>query len=178
MTVRTQLRAATRTAHERVDAAFGIHDLTDRSAYARFLSAQAAALLPLEQSLTRAGAARMIETWDEHRRAPLLIEDLGALGVALPPPVAPTPITDDWELAGALYVLEGSRLGGAMLRRSVPAAFPSAFLSAAQAPGRWTRFAMSLHQLLDSPSRLDAAIATALATFACFEQAADRVRLA
>ena len=126
MTARAALKAATRDAHERVDAAFGAHDLATRAGYARFLLGQAAALAPIEQALTEAGAALLIEAWQEHRRAPLLTADLTALGLASPSPLPAPRFADEAELAGGLYVLEGSRMGGAMLRRAVPDCFPSA----------------------------------------------------
>ncbi|WP_395001560.1 biliverdin-producing heme oxygenase [Sphingomonas sp.] len=175
MTARAALKAATRDAHERVDKAFGAHDLATRAGYARFLLGQAAALAPIEQALTEAGAALLIEAWHEHRRAPLLTADLAALGLASPSPVPAPRFADEAELAGGLYVLEGSRMGGAILRRAVPDCFPSAFLSARQHPGRWTRFAASLDTLLYSPQRRDAAVGAASRVFTCFEQAARQV---
>ena len=174
MSARSALRSATRAAHERVDAAFAAHDLAALPAYGRFLQAQAAALLPVERALGSAGADALAEAWDEHRRAPLLIADLAALELAPGPFVTPPAYASDAHLAGGLYVIEGSRLGGAVLRRQVPGAFPSAFLSARQAPGRWPRFVANLDRLLYSPQRVESAIEAALATFACFETAAGR----
>jgi heme oxygenase len=173
LNARFALRDRTGKAHERVDAAFGRFDLTDRHSYADFLTGHASALLPLEEALTSAGAAGLTEDWASHRRAPLLLADHGALDVA-PPPLVPAPdFADEAEMLGGLYVLEGSRLGGAVLRKAVPPHLPAAFLSAPQAPRRWTRFASELDLLLDTPSRLDAAVHAALACFACFERAAD-----
>lgn len=172
MSARFRLKEATAAAHGRVDDAFAGYDLSDGTGYGPFLEAQAASLIPLEAALTAAGADRLVEQWAEHRRAPLLEADLAALGIALPAPLAPPPISDDAELAGALYVLEGSRLGGAVLARRVLPDLPGTFLNACQAPGRWTRFAKSLDQLLDTPAKLEPAIATALAVFAMFEKAA------
>ena len=178
MTVRTRLRAATHEAHERVDAAFASYDLANRAAYGEFLRGHAAAFMPIERSLELAGAATIAERWGEHRRGPLLAQDLAALGLVAPPPIAAPDFGDPARLVGGLYVLEGSRLGGAVLRRCVPADAPAAFLSAPQSPGHWTRFVAIIERLLYSPQRLDAAIGAALDTFACFEQAALRMRVA
>ncbi len=178
MNAHASLRAATREAHERVDRAFAEHDLTQPRSYGRFLQAHAAALLPLEVALAAAGAAAMIEEWDEHRRASLLTNDLAELGLAPAPAMTAPSLADEAELAGALYVLEGSRLGGAVLRRQVPPGLPAAFLGARQTGGRWTRFVASLDQMLYSPQRLDAAIRAALDTFNCFERAACRMSIA
>ena len=176
MTARAALREATRAAHERVDAAFGVHDLADRAGYARFLVAQAAAFGPVEQALGNAGAARLIEQWDQWRRAPLLAADLAALDLVDPPSIAAPSYHDDAELAGGLYVLEGSRFGGAMLRRSVPNGLPMAFLTASAPPARWAGFIVRLDALLDQSQSLNRAIAAATQTFACFEQAANEGR--
>lgn len=172
MTARAALKAATREAHDRVDAAFAAHDLGERASYGDFLRRHAAALAPLEQSLDAAGARDLIEAWDEHRRAPLLAADLAQLGLTAPPSITAPAFASDARIAGGLYVLEGSRLGGAVLCRSVPPAFPVAFLSAAQSPGRWTHFIASLDQLLYERRQLDSAIAAALESFALFERAA------
>ena len=169
MSAHAQLRAATRDAHDRVDALFASLDLADRDDYAAFLAAQARAYLPLEEALTAAGAANHVEDWDATRRGQLLLSDLTDLGVAKPDPVAPPPLNDDAELIGALYVLEGSRLGGAMLRKSVPDTLPSRFLSARPPSGHWKRVIALLERKLYSSARLEAATAGALRAFALFE---------
>ena len=176
MTPRLALRDATRAAHERVDAAFGVHDLTDRAGYARFLAAQAAAFGPVEQALGEAGAGRLIDEWDASRRAPLLAADIATLGMAEPPRITPPTYADDAALAGGLYVLEGSRFGGAVLRRRVPGGLPTSFLAARAAPARWAGFVARLDGLLDQTQSLNKAIAAAMQTFACFELAADEER--
>ena len=75
-----RLRAATAHAHEAVDAVFGDYDLTDRDSYARFLSAHAAAMVPLEAALDAAGAERVTADWAERKRGDLILADLAALG--------------------------------------------------------------------------------------------------
>lgn len=54
---RTALRDATGESHDRVDAVFSAIDLSNLTQYGRFLTAQAAAHLPVEQALDAAGAA-------------------------------------------------------------------------------------------------------------------------
>lgn len=177
MNVRAALKNATHDAHERVDAAFA-QDLATRDGYGRFLTAQAAALIAVENALEQAGSAELVEEWAIHRRSALLVADLHALGLPVPTPLAAPAYPDEATLAGGLYVLEGSRMGSAVLRRSVPDSLPTAFLSAKQSTGRWPRFVASLDPLLYSTQRLDAAVEGASQTFACFEQAANRVRSA
>ncbi len=127
-----RLRAQTAPAHDAVDAAFGGHDLGDRDAYARFLIAHARALPAVESVLNDAD-----ELPDWRRRTGLLAADLGDLGLTMPEPL-PFALPDragaDW---GALYVTEGSRLGGIMLARGVPETLPARYLGAKHLPGEW-----------------------------------------
>ena len=164
-----RLRAQTRAGHDEVDDLFGRYDLSDRAAYARFLTAHATALVPIEDW---AGCARFITGWRGRKEA--LYADLAALGLSLPhfEPL-------DWarnEAArwGAAYVLEGSRLGGAMLSRTVPDDLPRAYLSAVHAPGAWRGFLAALdeHAQTGGPVWEEAAIASARRVFAFYAQAA------
>lgn len=169
MSAHAQLRAATRDAHDRVDVRFASLDLADRADYAAFLTAQARAYLPLEKALTDAGAAAHVEDWAETRRGALLLADLADLGVDPPETRAPPSFGNDAELIGALYVLEGSRLGGAMLRQSVPDSLPSRFLSARPPGGHWKRIIATLERNLYSDARIEAATNGASRAFALFE---------
>ncbi|MGH1557740.1 hypothetical protein ACRAWD_07640 [Caulobacter segnis] len=53
-------------------------------ATARFLSASAAALSPLEQALERAGVADWLPDWPARARRAALAQDLAALGLSAP----------------------------------------------------------------------------------------------
>lgn len=164
------LRDRTAEAHERLDALFGGFDLADRASYARFLAAHAEAIIPLEAALDRAGAARVLADWPGRRRGDALRADLADLAAA---PLAPAPpvllASGDPQLLGALYVLEGSRLGGRFLARQVPAKFPRRYLDAEQPRGNWTFLLAQLDALLYDRSSLDMAVAAALDAFARFE---------
>ncbi|MDX7950878.1 biliverdin-producing heme oxygenase [Lichenihabitans sp. Uapishka_5] len=113
------LRRVTRPWHDGVEAAFERFDLRDRQGLSGFLLAQARAVFPLEQALDAAGATALLPDWPARRRAAALRADLAALG--LPAPIAPSgPFLPSRDHAlGALYVLEGSRLGGRVLHRRV-----------------------------------------------------------
>lgn len=171
MSAHARLRAETRFAHDRVDALFGGHDLADPQDYTRFLAAQAAAFLPVEAALDAAGAGRLFPHWTAHRRGMLLRADLADLRAPLPEPVEPPRFDDDPAIAGGVYVLEGSRLGGTMLRRSVPAHLPRRFLDAPQEPGAWRRVLQRLDGILDDADRIDRAVVAASRTFDCFAAA-------
>ncbi|QNE33336.1 biliverdin-producing heme oxygenase [Sphingomonas sp. NBWT7] len=123
------LRSQTAAAHAMVDAAFGSHDLHDHMAYAAFLRSHARALPAAETQ-----AATIWPTL--RRRMPALAADLAALDVAMPP-AAVTLSRGAAAAWGALYVIEGSRLGGGMLAKMVGPGLPRAYLGATHLPGEW-----------------------------------------
>jgi len=170
---RGALRAATAPYHDRVDAAFSRADLTARDGYGRFLQAQAGAYLPVEAALTRAGAATLVADWAARLRASRLVADLDALGLAVPDEDAGITFADDAAVLGGVYVLEGSRLGGAMLARGVPADFPKRFLAPDQS-GNWRRLLDILEQEVISPGERSSAIESASRVFMLFESSAQR----
>jgi heme oxygenase len=171
---RFTLRAATHEAHERLDALFSSFDLTHRAGYGDFLMAQAGAFESVETALDRAGAAEVVADWAERRRADALAADLAVMGLAAPDPIAAPAFATEAEVLGGLYVLEGSRLGGAMLVRSVPDTLPKTFLSPGN-PAAWRAFVTVLDERLSSPAKLSEATASALAVFEAFASSARRV---
>ncbi len=167
------LRAATGIAHERLDARFGVFDLADTRDYGRFLQAHAAALMPVEAALDTAGMAALLDDWPARRRAALIAADLAALGLAMPAPVPVAPLANMAAAWGAAYVVEGSRLGGAMLARRVADDAPRAYLATPLPKGAWRLFLGRLDAALDADAARATAIRGALATFAVFEAAAE-----
>lgn len=171
MSAHEHLRRETRAAHERVDARFSGLDLKDPADYRRFVALHAAAFLPLEQALTDAGAARLVDDWDAMRRTPELEADLVALGLPVPPRSSGPTFANDAEMLGAIYVLEGSRLGGAVLRKTVDPAFPHRFLAHPQPAGRWRALVALMERNLYESVQIDSAVQAALGAFAYFEEA-------
>jgi len=174
--LRHALRAATSDAHARVDAAFSRLELACPADYRRFLAAQAGALLPLEAALDRAGAAALLPDWPARRRSAALLEDLRRLGQ---PPGRPLPIVgggSGWVL-GALYVLEGSRLGGQVLRRRVLAGpdaacrTATAYLSHGIGRYPWPDFVRVLDASPHGLANPASVVGGALEAFFLFEQA-------
>nr|WP_269141474.1 biliverdin-producing heme oxygenase [Sphingomonas sp. IC-56] len=172
------MREGTREDHERVDAAFAAFDLADRRHYAAFLHAHAEVLLPLEAALDAAGAEQITPDWPTRRRGAQIREDLAFLrDVAVEAPQA-EPV--QWQLdtpeavAGALYVLEGSRLGGKFLARQLPADFPRAYLASDQAAEKWRNLLDHIDMILYEPAPLQSALAAARHAFAAFERSAVR----
>lgn len=169
MSARTALRTATAKKHDAVDAAFARFDLTDPADYGRFLWAHALALPAVEQALA---ACDTIPAFAP--RAEKLAGDLAALGRAMPDPLPLAPPESEAAAFGALYVIEGSRLGGAMLAKQVPAGLPHAYLSAVHAPGAWRAFGETLDRAekAGGPGWIERAIAAAEATFDLYSEAA------
>src|ERR1700744_6118690 len=116
--VRSILRAVTWDIHQRLDARAHAFHLGTRAGYARFLAAQAEVIVPLERELEAAGVTNVLTDWLTYsRRAALLadLEDLGFACIAEPVPK----LRGEAAILGALYVLEGSRLGARGILREI-----------------------------------------------------------
>jgi heme oxygenase (biliverdin-IX-beta and delta-forming) len=171
MPLRMTLRADTSDDHNAVDSVFGRFDISDSRQYASFLSAHARVVAAIEIALEQAGIERLVPDWRGRRRREKLADDLAALGVKVPPPLeAPTFSSDD-EIWGAAYVLEGSKLGGAMLAKQVPAELPSAYLAWQGPKGAMKIFMEWLDDFKAEDERR--ASASARSTFALFKTAAE-----
>ncbi|MDP3383316.1 MAG: biliverdin-producing heme oxygenase [Phenylobacterium sp.] len=174
MTLRTTLRAATRQDHDRVDLLGGAFDLTRPSDYQAFLTAHAKVLPGVEAALNSAPPEDLPPAWLERRRTAALSADLAALGLAPPPAATTLTLTDRATRLGALYVLEGSRLGGAVLRRRLASAqpgAPDAYLAHGAGRPFWRSFLDWLDsQVLNGPET-EAAIDGARQVFRAFETA-------
>ncbi len=172
MTPVARLRAATAASHDMVDAAFGHHDLTKAEDYSRFLIAHALALPAAERQFATMDG---LPPW--RSRTPLLLADLNDLGHIIPTPLAfslPDMASAAW---GALYVTEGSRLGGIMLARSVDAGLPTRYLGARHESGEWRRLlaAIDAEGERQGQAWTDGAITGAEACFALYRHAAARI---
>lgn len=171
MSARFLLRDETRAAHEALDAHFSRLDLSDEADYRAFLTAHAAAFIPVEQALEKAGAGEIFPQWPAMRRGHLLREDLAELGRVLPPADSAPVIDTQAEIVGALYVLEGSRLGGNVLRGQVGKDFPIRFLSQ-NAALRWPDFVTEIERMLEGDVDRSQAVASANRIFDYFLRAA------
>lgn len=167
------LRAATAEDHARLDGRFACFDLGEADQYRSFLTAHARALPAVERALDAAGFAERLADWPERRRGDALAADLTALAAPLPEAFpAPSMVTPaaQW---GAAYVVEGSRLGGAVLARQVGEGLPKAYLGTPPAPGVWRRFLAAMDAALTTDSDRAEAAAAARATFRLFEAAVE-----
>ena len=168
MSAHARLRAATRDAHDRVDARFGAYDLRDRGQYAAFLTEHAAAFLPAEQAVAESGG-EAIPSFCERRRSDALRSDLADLGLEAPARPAFGPFLSTAAMLGSAYVLEGSRLGGAVLAQEVGPDLPRRFLGTRPPAGHWRTFIAYLERHLGDEQSIADATKSALETFALFE---------
>lgn len=175
MTLRATLRAATRQDHDRVDQLGGAFDFTNPSDYEAFLRAHAAVLPGVEAALDSAPAEDLPPAWAQRCRTAALTADLAALDLAPPPQAAsPLALPDRATRLGALYVLEGSRLGGAVLRRRLAASqpqAPDAYLAHGAGQPFWRSFLHWLDGQVMSEAQTDAAVEGARQVFRAFEMA-------
>lgn len=157
----SQLRAATRLAHDHVDGAFP-NGLDSRATYVRYLTA----ILPLAQWLHDSWrpAWAGLAGWHEAARVQHLHADLARLGATPVPAHAPPAAETAAEWLGGGYVLEGSAMGARLLARDLDRLQPSqpqiagarSFIdSLLEDPRRWARF----RHLLDSLPERDAGAA-------------------
>jgi heme oxygenase len=170
-----ELRAATRALHDRVEAVVGLPERATtvaeyRAALERFWGFHA----PLEAAL----ADRDWRGFDfeARRRACAAAADLATLGGGdlrdLPQWRAGRPSTEA-EALGVLYVLEGSTLGGSVIRRGLDAQLGPQVAGATRffdgrgrAGGRlWREFLTVMDQRVRTPEERAAAVQGAQATF-------------
>lgn len=177
---RVVLRDATRPHHDRVEAAVDLPARTrDRETYRALLTSLLGLFGPLERRLAALPWGEAGLDLDAHRRADLLRADVADLGGDPDPaPAAPPAVTTLAEGFGALYVLEGSALGGQIIAREAEAALGLGgvgtrfFRSDGRAPGAtWRAFGRALDGYLVTPDRLGQARRAAEATFDAFERA-------
>lgn len=171
------LKTGTQPHHRRVDDAFSRFDLSHEHGIEGFLTAQAAALIPLEAALeaeSSGSVVALIADWPARRRSHLL--DRLSLDV---PRLAIGPLADKNAVLGALYVLEGSKLGARFLAKRVAATHgsfgPAAlrFLLHDTGSGRWASMLEQLDHAASPP--FDGALHGAAAAFSLFEAAATIV---
>lgn len=170
------LRSGTAADHERLDDLFGGFRLDDAAGYRAFLIAHAMALPAIEAALDAAGFAGALADWPERRRGSAIAADLAALGEIPPTPLPAPDLSTAAAQWGAAYVVEGSRLGGAVLSRSVPGALPKTYLGTPQPAGAWRNFLQNLDKAIFLPQDIAIATASARATFGLFETAGLRMR--
>jgi heme oxygenase len=172
LNMRRHLRAATSTAHERVEAAFAPFDLATRGGLANFLKAHDSALRSACAGLRAEQRAQV----EELRAA--VTQDFRELGTEPASPGGSTLLAGH-DSRGVMYVIAGSRLGSQILRRRVAASGDAAvrranaYLASEAGDRLWPATLAELSRV--RPEEAAGIVSAALATFEVFESAAARV---
>jgi heme oxygenase len=176
-TLRDKLKQATASAHRSLDARLTGFDLTHIIGYRRFLEANAAALLPLEAALEDANVSSIFPDWSQRSRRAAILSDLDALDGAAHSLCEVAPLGRNAVL-GAMYVLEGSRLGATYLMRAIAAGCAPQIAPATRYLGHgaglrlWPTFLQRLEGEPATPRDEADIIAGAHLAFAMFTEAA------
>lgn len=166
------LREATAASHETLDGAFGSLDLRLRSDYVRFLSGHAIGMTPLYASF------RSFVTDELGMACPdfpaMLQSDLAGLGVDVAelPAIAPA---SELTAQGSGYVIAGSRLGLAMIRKAGywgrDHALPSAYMEDDAGLAIWKATAAHLKRTVTDEPEAHRQSMAAVAAFETFRAA-------
>lgn len=178
----SQLRAATRRAHDHVDGTFP-NGLDSHAAYVRYLTA----ILPLAQWLHDSWRPAWpgLAGWHEAARVRHLEADLSHLGASPVRASSPNTAASAAEWLGGSYVLEGSAMGARLLARDLDRLQSSQPLIAGARsfidslvgdPRRWARFRHVLDSLPDHHAA--AAMRGALRGFGIVEHQLDAMEAA
>jgi heme oxygenase (biliverdin-IX-beta and delta-forming) len=118
--IRTKLRARIAIVHTSLDRLVNSSCLGDTLRLGRLLTIHYDALMLLVPALEGAGAEHVCPGWEGRSRLAALGEDLRALGIRPNAnPVYPPSFVREPEIWGALYAVEGSRLGNRIILRRV-----------------------------------------------------------
>lgn len=180
--VLASLRRLTAELHTRVENSVDLPRRTGHiSAYQHLLARLFGLYSPIEARLDQMTGLKALELdWPARRKVPLLRADLVALGCSTtdisPCPFTP-PLPDLPEALGCLYVLEGSTLGGQVIRRQVERSLhlgPETgcrFFAGygADVGSMWKSFCAVLERTVTEPSDVARAAGAAVQTFEAFE---------
>ena len=166
-----ELRRRTAQEHLATEESFAVFDLSQARHYSLFLQAHAMAHRAIEPNF----GGRGFTGWSS--RTDLIAADLTALHAPRSAAaVEPLAFGNDAEVWGAQYVIEGSRLGGVVLDRQVPADLPRAYLSSqGEAAREWRRFcdALTAEAADQSADFVEHALVGARKSFAAFRATAE-----
>lgn len=139
--------------------------------YLLFLRGLARGIVPIEAALDRVGIVDMLQDWPARKRTDALQADLADFGEAIPDPVRAFALDDRPGAFGALYVLEGSRLGSqVLLRQALASDAPTVrhatrHLAHGQGQKFWPGFLERLDESRDAQDSPDGVIAGANRAF-------------
>lgn len=175
--VLSALRAATGAAHEKLDAAFGALDLGRKDDLARFLRGHAIGMRALFAPFRAFVESELELACPDYPAA--LRADLAALGedAAHLPRLSSPWLAGDGAALGLAYVIAGSRLGLAMLRKrgyyGRSTGLRSHYMEDESGIAIWRALLAHMRDTELDDARIAAACAAARGTFTCFGQAFD-----
>ncbi len=120
-----QLRRSTAATHRELEATLQRAGFfAGEAGYRRYLGAVAPLYAALEAALDIAGAGLLLPDWPRRRKSELILAELGAepepeFAAAIAARLDPPQGWGAGDVLGALYVLEGATLGGAVLARQM-----------------------------------------------------------
>jgi heme oxygenase len=159
--VHKALRAATRNDHALLDRMLLRLNLSLADDYRLFLSFHIAALPALRRYW------RPEDREDFEAMIRCLQFDLGAMADPTQLPIPCSEVPADSHGIGIAYVIRGSRLGAAALRRSIPDSFQTSYLDFSPAVS-WPQFLAQLECIAENPNAIDKAILAARCAFDSF----------
>jgi heme oxygenase len=180
--VRLQLRRSTAELHAGLDACIapllskGVHE------YVTFLRRTAAALFPIEGALEAADVLALVPDWNERSRRQALALDLAELNAGAARAIPFAPIRSHAFAFGAIYVLEGSRLGATSLARMVAGhsdthqQAATRYLNHGAGHKLWPRFLIQLETSRSVHRAPQEAVSGAIAAFGAFAAAFKTAR--
>jgi heme oxygenase len=180
--MRFMLRARLETLHVQLDRTIAASCLGEFFDLRRLLAVHQAALEAIVPALERAGAARLFPGWEGRSRLSALQADMAELRAG-PPHYASITLSfpTEQEVWGALYALEGSRLGNRVLLRQVDEhgkgreRHATRYLAHCPEDGAaWPRLVVRLEALDYSGEDLETAVLGAEKVFGVYLIAAER----
>lgn len=159
-----QLRAATQEAHQDLEKAMLplINSARDAESYGKLLRMFYSFYHPLEKGIQQHLYPDALPDYHERRKTTWILDDLKALGLDdTPPPsafAAPV-ITSNAQAFGALYVMEGSTLGGKIICKTIASnlgrdekeGFRFFYGYGPEAGSRWKFFLAQLDKFSNTP---------------------------
>ena len=180
MTLLEKLRLATKPAHEELDAAMMPYIKSIRSAddYCRLLVAFFGFFKPVYEKIDKHLQTTFLPDYSTRRKPVDIIQNLSRLSyqTSLTNSCHQLPnISNNANAFGALYVMEGSTLGGLMIKKMLAeqTGLPDEQLSFFAGYGkatreRWNVFTTALNTVTHNDEEEQATITAATQTFSCF----------
>lgn len=174
MTNREYLRHRTISSHEHLDALISARISADLKGYADLLMIHAAIVPHLEMQLRDCPILADLPDRARRWRAERLRRDVKALGLRFPEQSILTFDGNGLAPIGLSYVLEGSRLGSALMARKYTGRLgkdlPMAFLRHGERPPLWSSFVTWLDGRRWSATQLEEIVAAAQSLFEAYER--------